>query len=259
MSFKPSSFSVGGGLLDDVDVTIREANVVTWDYNGSIPVGQPAIRLLLAVKEGEDVEQYWTLGKAEDWMPSDDGKKIIGISGKTQMSASSNAAILLISLVKAGFPENRINDEDIGCFTGTEGHVARIPAPKRPGLGPKAPRADGRVFEDTILTFSTITKLPWEKGGAKATTKGKATAKAAEPAPEAVEQGEDETVEGVAQGLLLEILGENPKGITKQQIPGLVFKKVGNRPDRNAIVQLAFKDTFLAEGPWTYEGGKLTS
>lgn len=256
--FAPSSFAVGGGLLDDVDVVVKEASIAMFDYAGTRPDAVPAILFKLGVKDGEDVDQYFTVGKSSDWMPSEDGTKLVAIGKATQLNMSSNGAIMLKSIVDAGFPEGKISD-DITCFQGMEGHVMRVPAPKR-GLA-KAPRADGKVYEDTILVFATITKLPWEKKAAagKAPAKGKAA-----PAPAAAEEApEDEegevSLEDRTQAILLEILGDNPNGIKKQELPGLIFKKVGAAdPQRTAMLQLAFKDEFLRSGPWSFDKGKIT-
>ena len=53
--FAPSNFTEGGGLLDDVDGTIKEMRVVLWDYNGKVAAPSPAFRALIEVDgiEGE--------------------------------------------------------------------------------------------------------------------------------------------------------------------------------------------------------------
>jgi hypothetical protein len=253
--FSPSSFAVGGGLLDDVDVVVKSAEIAMFDYAGTRPDAVPAIKFTLGIEDGEDVEQYWSVGKASDWMPSEDGKKLVAIGRATQINASSNAAILLKSIVDAGFPENKVSD-DITCFEGIEGHVMRVPAPKRNVT--KAPRADGKVYEDTILTFASITKLPWEKATGKKSA-SKKSAPAQDVQEETPDAGEEGDLEERTQGILLEILSENPDGVKKQGLPGLIFKKIGAKdPDRSAILQLAFKDDFLSSGPWTYNKGQLS-
>jgi hypothetical protein len=246
--FRPSNFSEGGGLLNDANVTVKDASIVLWDYQGKGPL-TPAIKFVFAV-EGEDntVEQYWSVGKATDWQPSEDGKKLVPIGKATQIVQSSNGGILLASIVNAGFPEDKITD-DITCFVGMKGHVIRVPAPQRSGIA-KAPRADGKSFEDTILTFDKITSFPGEKKAGK-TGKGVATAKANE------EDAGD--VESEAVGVMLSILAENPEGILKSKLPAIAFKAAGNSPNKTQIVQLLYKDDFLSSrGEWTYADGKIT-
>ena len=256
--FAPSSFAVGGGLLDDVDVVVKEASIVMFDYNGTRPDAVPAILFKLGVKDGEDVDQYFTVGRSSDWMPSEDGTKLVAIGRSTQINMSSNGAIMLKSIVDAGFPETKISD-DITCFQGMEGHVMRVPAPKR-GIV-KAPRADGKVYEDTILVFAAITRLPWERKAGPVKGPAKTTGKAAPAAPaeEVPEEEGEVSLEDRTQGILLEILNEHPNGIKKQELPGLIFKKVGAADSqRTAMLQMAFKDAFLKEGPWTFDKGRIT-
>ena len=255
--FAPSTFGVGGGLIDDVDVVVKEAKITNFDYNGTqAPV--PAIMFTLGIPDAEDVVQYWTVGKSSDWMPSEDEKKLVAIGRATQLNASSNGALMLASLVNSGFPEDKIVD-DITCFQGLEGHMTRVPAPKRGMV--KAPRADGKVYEDTVLTFASISKMPWEKVKGKAAAAPKAGTKAAPkaaPAPKPEESGDGDDIESKVQNILLEILSEVEGGIKKQQIPGLLFKKAAADPDKQAMIQIAFKEDFLSSGPWTYEKGLLS-
>lgn len=242
-SFKPSEMGEGGGLLDDVDVTLKECRVCTWDYNGTVPTAVPAIKVVMQLTDGGDTaEQYWSAGSPKDWMPSDDGKKLVAIGKQTVLVRSSNAGILMESILNSGFPEDKLGD-DISVLEGMEAHLMRVPAPKRGGLVKKA-RADGREFEDTILTVSKIHKLPWEKKGK---AKGKATDEAG---------GGDEAVKASAEAALMAVLAQHPDGVTKQQIPGLVFKEVDAKdPNRNEVVKLVFTDDFLKVGPWSFEDG----
>jgi hypothetical protein len=260
--FAPKNFAQGGGLLNDADVVIKEASISMFDYGGKRPDAVPAVRFLLGLEDGSEMEQYWSCGAASDWMPSEDGKKLVAIGKKTQLNSSSNAAILLASIVNAGFPEAKIeaSGDDVSVFQDMEGHVMRVPAPKRGGLV-KTPNADGTTREDTILTFASITKLPWEKKGGKASVPKATGAKTAPtPTPEPEEnEGEDVSVEDRTQQVLLEILAATPAGLKKQELPGAIFKAVGaGDPQRTAMVQIAFKDEFLKSGPWAYDKGKIS-
>ena len=239
--FAPSSMGEGGGLLDDVDVTFKECRVCTWDYNGTVPAPVPAIRVAMQLSDGgETAEQYWSAGSGKDWMPSDDGKKLVAIGKATALVRSSNAGILMESIINSGYPEDKISD-DISALEGMEVHMMRVPAPKRGGLA-KSTRADGREFEATVLTVSKIHKLPWEKKAAKG--KGKD--------PEAI----NGDVQATATAALMAVLANNPDGVTKQQIPGLVFKEVDAKdPNRNEVVKVVFTDDFLKAGPWEFADG----
>ncbi len=247
--FKPSAMVEGGGLLDNVNATVKSARIVMFDYAGKASKPVPGIEFILLTEEGEEVSQFWSVGKPEDWQPSSDGKKIEAIGRAVALNVSSNGAYLIKSIVNAGFPEDKITDE-ITCFEGMEAHFIRTaPATKR-NVPARPARADGRVFEDTILTVDKIHKLPWEKKTSKAT--GKAT-----PAPGPAVGGSD--LSARATDLMLQILAEHPDGLTKQQIPGLIYKKIDAKdPQRNQIVQTAFSDSFLNSGPWSIVEGKIT-
>jgi len=242
----PGSFVEGGGLLDDVDVIFKAVRFTTWDYNGKVPVAVPAIKATMEVVDGETVEQYWSIGAAKDWSPSEDGKTLVAVGRSTNLVSSANGAILLTSLVNAGFPEDKLID-DISVVEGLEAHVVRVPAPVRVGLK-KAARADGKVFDDTVLVVGTINKLPWDKK-AKGSKSGKKAG------------GASEDVQAKATEILMNLLAENPDGIAKQSIPGLAFKAISDTDaDRNEIVKLVFDDAFLSSDavPWTYENGTVT-
>lgn len=259
--FQPKNMVEGGGLLDDVDAVIKEMRVVNWDYNGKVPVPVPALKATLEI-DGVDGghEQYWSMGKGTDWQPSEDGFSVVAVGKATGITRSSNAGILIESMVNAGFPENKVTD-DVRCFEGLKAHWTRVSAPKRAGSAPKAPRADGRVFEDTILTVGSILSLPGEKKKATAPPKAAAGSSApkttAAPAP-AAPVAADGDLDDRCTELVMEVLAENPNGVTKSQLPGLVFKKVGKDANKNKIVTRVFQEDFLTSGAWTYEGGKVS-
>jgi hypothetical protein len=260
-SLKPSEMTEGSGLLDDVTCTWKSCSFEMFDYQGKSPQPVPALKAVLDPDDsGDETDQYWSMGNAKDWIPSDDGKRLVAVGSATTLKTSSNGAILLTSLVNAGFPEDKIGD-DISVFEGMVAHMVRIPAPKRPGLK-KRVREDGREFEDTVLTVGEIISLPWEKKKAKGAPKGKAAAKgapkkaAAKPAADA---GADDDVNDAAVAFMMGALAEaGDDGLTKKELPTMAFQALKDDPNRNAIVQLVYQDDFLANGPWNYEDGVVS-
>ena len=256
--FAPSTFVEGQGLIDDVDVTIKEARIVNWDYNGSVPVPVPALKLSMEVDglEGEQ-EQYWSMGKGTDWQPNEDGTQLVAVGKSTGITSSSNMGIFMTSLVNAGFPENKITD-DIRFLEGLKAHMVRVPAPKRGGTTPKAPRADGRVFEQTILTVGTILQQPGEKAKAKpATGKPSVAGTTVKAAPVATAATSDDVDERCSE-VLMEILSENPDGVAKAKIPGLAMPKIKADVNKNKIITRLFQEDFLNSGAWDYTNGKVS-
>lgn len=248
VGFRPTDFTDGGGLLDNADVEWKKCEFVMWDYNGNGPQ-TPALKIEMD-HEGTDVEQFFSAGKSEDWMPSKDGTKLIPIGNATGINRKSNLAILINSLIDAGFPEDKIED-DCSVFEGLKCHMVRKPAEKRTGMQ-QTPRKDGKVYDPTNLVVDEIQQLPWEK-------KGKGTAKAKPAAEENTEDEgseEESSVEEEAIGAIMEVLEANPKGIDKKKLAAQVFTKVKASKNRNAISQLVYKDEFLASGPWSFDKAK---
>jgi hypothetical protein len=239
VSLNPTDMYEGGGLLDDLDATVEEAAFVMFDYNGKVPVPIPTAYFKLVGEDGEPHDQYWSIGK--DFAPSQDGGTLVATGTATGINRGSNFGILMASIVEAGFPANRLTDS-IKVMEGMKCHLNRIAAPKRGTV--KAPRADGKVYDDTILVISKIHQLPWEtpkkgKGGA-APVKGKA----------ANEDLDTELTE-VVQNILMEKGGE----ITRQQLAAATFQALKENQNRNAMVKRVYEDEFLNNGPWIYEKG----
>lgn len=251
----PKNFSEGGGLLDDVNATVREARFELFDYQGKA-AASPSLRMTLTLEDGSEASQNWSVGKVTDWQPSDDGKTLVAIGRATNLNRQSNGALLLESIVNSGFPEDKIGD-DITVFDGMEAHFVRVPAPERKGIAPRTD-AQGNVRENTVLTIDKIIRLPWDKAAAKGAPKAAAKAGpkgAPAKAPAAAPAGD---LAEVTTAMLMEILAENPEGVAKAQLPALIFKKAASHPQKAQIVQAAFKDEFLSAGPWTYAEGKIS-
>ncbi len=242
-SLKPSDAVEGGGLLDNVDVTWEEVRFKDWDYNGTQPKA-PALKIAMRLEDGDMAEQYFSCGKiaADDYKIAGDGTRLDKKGKEARpLSKSSNFIILMQSLVTADFPEDRI-ENDCTIFEGMECHMVRVKAAESKGLAPKAPRADGRVFDRMNFVVDKIIKFPWDK---------KAGAKK-------VEEAQDEVAEKVT-AIILEILESNPKGMPKAKLAGAVFNKMKGDPDAMAGAQLANKDDFLKDRfEWTLEKGVVT-
>ena len=244
MSLKPSEMSAGGGLWGDVDATITGVKFELSDFDGKIEVAVPVLKLEVADDAGVEYEQLLSCGKSGK--PNKAGSSLEGAGA---INVGSNFGLFITSLVNAGFPENRLED-DIGVLVGLKGRFDRVAAPKRSGLT-KAPRADGKVFEDTVLIVSKILKYPWDKE--KAGGKGKTTA-AKGKAPAKTENTE---VEIVADGAVLGLLLENEDGLTKQQLAVQVFNivKVSHPALKAEIVKLVNTDAYHEGKDWVLEDG----
>ena len=252
VSLNPEDFTEGGGLIDDIDVILKENVFDMFDYNGTVQPGVPSLKITMD-HEGDDVVQYYSMGSANDWLPSEDGKQLIAVGKAQNIRLSSNGGIFLKSLIDAGFPADKLSD-DISILDGLQAHVIRVPAPKRPGLEKKE-----KKYEDTILIVSEIKALPWEKKtpkGAPGKAAGKATA-AGKKSPAKKEETSEGDVSEEATNAILTILAD-AGSITKKELPGVLFKAEKDNPSRNDIIKMAFDEDFLSGGPWGYADGVLT-
>jgi len=245
---RPDDYSEGGGLLDNEDVVWNEVRFETWDYGGRGP-STPALKVgMTVVDSGDEVEQYYSAGKAQDWEPSDDGTELVAIGKASGINKNSNTAILINSLVEAGFPAEKLGD-DCSILDGLECHMVRIPAPERKGIINK-PREDGATYVQTVLVVDSITKLPWDKA---ATKKGKGASKKAKEVEEGVD---DEDLNEKVMDAVIEILSEEEKAISKKVLAAKVHKALKGDDDRSEAVKLVMDDGFLEEGPWEFNAKK---
>jgi hypothetical protein len=244
VSLRPCDAVEGGGLLDDEDIRITEARFTMFDYGGKSNA-VPALQITMDRMDGTNpIQQYYSMGKATDWTPADDGKSLLPIGKSAQLVRTSNGMLFMESVTNSGFPEDKLLDGDPSVLDGLECHVNRI-AIVREGL------SSGK--DKTVLTVSKIHRLPWEKE----TPKGKGKGKSTKAASKGNGKDEDE-VQAAAMEFVLGVIAENPDGYEKNKLPNEVFKKFDKAdPLRGKLVGLVFKDEFLNTGPWKYEGGKL--
>ena len=241
-----------GGLVDDVDVTIKKARFVEWDYGGTIPKPSLAACFEMEDDEGNEHIQYFSGGDLKNWTPSEDGKRLDRAGSATTLNDNSNLSQLITSIINAGFPENKL-DEDISIFEDMYCHVLRKAQPKRTGL--IQPEEGERAR--TVLLVTEIHKMPWEKKGKKTTTKTKTKAKA-KPAEDEEEEGGDDLSAKATEAVLEALIEADGGPISKVDLSKAVFKKLTKDPDRNKVVQLVHDQEFLTEGDWKYDGAKIS-
>ena len=251
-SLDPETFVDGGGLIDDVDATINKARFDLYDYNGTVDPPVPALKLDLETEDGEEVEQYYSMGSAADWAPSKDGSQLEAIGKATAIRTTTNGGLLLKALLDAGFPADDLGD-DITSLDGMVAHFVQIPQPARTGLKQRK-RADGREFEKTILIVSEILTMPGEKKKPRGAPKSKAKGKA-----EAEEPEEDDLSEKATE-IIMGVLAEVGEAIPKKKLVPLVFKaeELAGDPDKNGIIKLIMDDDFMNAGPWEFDGTEVS-
>ena len=256
LSIRPSDgFQHGGGLINDVDVTIKQARWVIWDYAGKSQKNTLAAHITYVDEDKQENDAYYSAGDPESFQPGkrDGGKTLDKIGKREQLSDSTNFFQFISSVVNAGYPEDMIDGSDITFLEGLKVHVLREAQPERKGIA-KDP-ADTR--EKTVLCVSKIYNLPKGAGaGAKGTGTGTTKAAAGKGNGAAVEGDlESNTVDAV-----LAALAEANGSLTKPRLSQALFKQLKGNPDSQKMITLSFKDDFLAaEGrPWIFNGTEIS-
>lgn len=282
VSMNPSTF-VQGGLIDDVDVEILDIRFCYYDYGGKTNDGKAKLCLGIQMKDADDKvhDQYYSAGDTEFFEPSVEGvggegmdRKggwLIPKGNKSAMGVNTNAGLFLASLVKEGYPVDRLEQLSITeAVVGAVLHVLRAAQPKRKGLiKTGAAAAGGQERDSDILLCSKVISLPGQakavlgNGNGVATSnagsvaKPTATGTVASPAAAASNQAipgyHDEAVVGI-----MEILSESDGMVTKKDLPVKAFKKFMTHPQKTALVPYLYSEGFLANCPGiTFDGATV--
>lgn len=231
-----------GGLLDDVDAEITLVETCLFDYNGTQADPSPALHVQLKSKGGEVAEQYYTAGKLERVMPSNDGtrfKQAPGANG-VGLSSSCNAFTFLNAMKEKGFPGDKL-ETDLTVLVGLTGHFNRVPQQKRSGLDSGGEEGKSR----TILVVTKIIKMPWEVkgktgvGGATSISKGKTgAAKKSEPVDVEDSGDQDELMVEAIEAVKNVLAEAKDSTMERKKIGMAVFKATADSENRAEILKL---------------------
>lgn len=256
VSMRPSTYTVGGGLIDDVDVTIKQARFTVGYGESGGNDGATATTLHLVLEDGNGTEhhQYFSMGNG--FVPSETGDEetnglyLVPVGEKTSINGGCNGALFMNSMVTAGLPEDLL-DGDINAIEGTKMHVNRVPAPKRSGLpkrqGPNAER------EQTIMLCTSIINLPGEASAPKKANanvpgkpQGQATTKPAAAKPTGGANAE--LVAELAGELFGIFAAKDLQEMKKVDIAKSLFTDLDKQnPNRAALIKLGASDDALRQ------------
>lgn len=265
--FDPDTFGAGG-FLDDVDVEIIAASVVTGadtPMKDTDAVGQTFIKTIykqLADDAAEDRDEYYAVGPIDKFTPSKDGSRVVYEVG-TKMNKGRKAAMLMASLLNAGLNKTALpSDGSVAFLVGLKGHVNAVPMPERTQ---KAGGVTGdKKKENRPATCVIFTKLYDEKTAPKAGAKkqvvnGSAgaptSAPAAAAAPQAAAAGGGE-VEAETVNCVMTIIME--KGAAqKRLLPTELMQRIADVKVRTAAFKLIGDNAWLggADRPWSFDAG----
>lgn len=249
-SLLPQDFAAGGALPDG-EYIIAGAAAATFNYGGKGP-DTPAIHITYVNADGEPVEQYYSAGKMDFLSPSDDGKRFVNPSGEeARIQKNSNAAAFLGSIIKGGFPVEKLTD-DVSVFAGSRVLIRNEAQPKRPGI----------KDEKEGKTIPLVERYLGEaKGGsAKGATAGHATATPQTAASSASTNGQ---LDEAAVTAVQEALAEANGSLTRLKLGTAIMLKLSKQKDPNmaAIKKLATDAAWLAAqaeaGGWTSDGNTV--
>lgn len=250
----PSAHSKGGKVPDG-DYTIKSVTCEMFDYGGTVEPG-PALCFVFDDGSGQTHEQYYSAGKAERLIPSDDKHRMVHPRGEAAAwSEGSNASLMLSSLMKAGFPSERLTGDDVTVFNGTKVTITAVAQQKR-GL---ANEKEGKVI-------SLVTKVISLPGQAKAavrpikTATGPAPAATAAPSQPITSTASTAAVNGldeVAIGAVMQALEAAPDHTLK--VKGLAVRclKFAAGTKLSDLTKLITADWLVAQADtagWTTDG-----
>jgi len=243
VSIKPSSFTDGGGLIDDVDATLTDIRYVMYDYDGKADEPVPVAKTVWDV-DGEEQTVMYSVGGSGDFQPNDTGLALESLRSRSNLTKTSKYAMFIMSLIAAGFPEPSMDDNDISCLNGTKVHLLRK-AVEYKGISKK----EGK--DSNVLLVSKLISMPGEGvSAAKGKGKGKAKGKAA-----AAPDGLEDLVVGEIQTLLINADGT----LTKKDMLTALLKADAIKPAKAAALKMANDDGWLSgRGEWSVADNTLT-
>jgi hypothetical protein len=254
VSLLPADAVEGAGLpLDDVDVIIKEARFALWNYNNTQAEG-PALRVIFVDGEEKSHEQYFSAGKIEKSVPSDDGKKLLPVSDASPkgLNKSTKAFTFLASLFNADPAVGTLlADGDVSKLDGLRAHV--IAAADKNDKGETIKNAKG--YDRTTIVVSKIIALPGQTP--KAAAAGKKAAAGAPAAPAAAAAAGNAELDAKVAEIVLGVLAEQGGTVARLKLSPLVFKAAGKESNKQAIVTRAFQEDFL-KANFGYDGTNVS-
>lgn len=222
-SMRPSSFT-NASKFTDIDVEFQNVRFGEGTYADGTATAA-LLADLVDIDDGSSHNQFWSIGGVAAWTASDDGTEILPTKDGGTIKKSCNFAMLMDSLVKAGFPEDKL--ENSHSLNGLRVHI-----------GAKAVQdsnAKNGTREVPVVEKILPNGLPWEaskrKGKAKAAaasaSTGAPTTTTASSAPEALSgTGVDDDTKALVATAIITILSENGGSLERKKVNAAVSKLI---------------------------------
>lgn len=257
LSFDPTDFTAGG-FLDDVDVTVVDAEVVEYDFEGKAAEVSCCLAVTFKADDADEPSrpQYYKIGPLTKYAPNSSKTGYVSVSGAGgAMNKNAKAAHFMAALKNVGFDFAAFKTAGVRGLIGTRLHLTTVTLPA-------FTLRDGTVKSDDKVTVPTKL-LEAAATGKKAATGGKRAAgagKKADAAPaEAAESGGGSAADEAAVEAILGKLAEAGT-LAKSSLPSLMFQSIKDAASRNAAVKLVTQDAWLGseDRPWSYDKGELS-
>jgi hypothetical protein len=253
--FDPKSFVEGGLKTVNTELTWKDCRfgVAPYTKKDGTPTlnkeGKPIMTVAALITyelpgdSEEDVMQMYSIGDPGRYEVSKDGKKLVS---DTPITKGCNFALLMESLINAGFPENKLAEmEDISSLNGMVTYNIGVDEPVRQGLAPRA-NADGR--KRIITVPSEIRKLPWEK-------------KKSAPKKSAAAKADDSDTKKQFLDFVGSQVDENDGEVTKQVLAQAAFSNADLASVSSEIASLLYNEDgakLLADNGFDVDGDTIT-
>lgn len=249
--FNPDNFSAGG-FFDDVDCTIVSAEVGTWDE-----APDKCFVILGLRKDGDDEDtelrkEYYTIGDLDKFAPSKDRTRPVYEDG-VRMNGNTKWAMLVKSLINAGFPKTSIAD-DVRFIAGVRAHVNLVSLNiKADSKGFKGKKKEGGP---SVLLITKLLDTPAPTGTKASAPK---TGRPSAAAPAAAPAASNGAAEEEAVGVILAKLADTGE-LARRNLPNIMFQNIKDVETRKVAMKLAGDSAWLshADRPWTFDEGSGT-
>lgn len=264
VSLKPSDQSDFQGLegIHKVSSAVFQEFDYTDKGGGSTFTGVGLMLKCLNL-EGEDREQFYSVGSPDAWAPSDDGKSIDSVSGAGSIRKSSNFGIFMQELDNAGFGEDELAD-DISAIE--ELICDFVPKAVKRNIGGQDQESTipvvGQILDekDHASAFAKKGRASGAQGsrrsgrGTRGTRGGDGSKKKKASRRSSRADSGSDGFDAQALAAVKDLL-EDYEEIPRDELADLVLKQISTNPDLKEIVKHIYDGDFLSEHPedWTYE------
>lgn len=265
---------VAGGLADDFDGVVREARYAPFDYMGAIDEDVLSIQLKIerldvdasADEDERFITQNWSAGDLKNFVPSIDGATkvadasttdeegniitrtgqgyfAIRVGSRTALNNTTNAAMLMRSVLDVGFPREKFSP-DIRFMEGIKGHWNRMPSDKKGGqFKNDTPEQKERASKRDVLVITRLDGVEAvAKAGATASGKAKTTAATATTTASTTMASD---IDAKLVEIVKSVVKPGVDAIKKTALSGVVLKATKGDKQQNAMVKRVTTTEFL--------------